>query len=168
MAPIIPQNTNPYSTPTENSKYTSQSNPEKSHQLFGAAALGLGCSLIGPGFLAIYYASHGSQMTVLDSSLFFGLVYILPSLLTLGAAFPLGLLVSHKIPTFKKPACQLITSSLTITYFTIAVSALLSNRLNYGVDLIIVDGMPIFSVICSVGTFLVVTVYLAITKPVTS
>ena len=99
---------------------------------------------------------------------FFGLVYILPSLLTLGAAFPLGLLVSHKIPTFKKPACQLITCSLTIIYFTIAVSALLSNQLNYGVNLIIVGGMPVFSVICSVGTFLVVTVYLAITKPVTS
>ena len=108
MAPIIPQNTNPYSTPTENSEYTSQSNSEKSHHLFRAAALGLGCSLIGPGFLAIYYARHGSQMSVLDSSLFFGLVYILPSLLTLGAAFPLGLLVSHKIPTFKKPACQLV------------------------------------------------------------
>ncbi len=161
------QKSNPYSpaSPANDSLMEGEARRGDRISLPMAFAVGVGCCLIGPVFLALFNWYHAAvDNKAVMMRLFVG-GYFGPGLLFVGIGLLIGFGLSRVCRNlglcFDCRTRRVVVVSLIVVLFGCSISLLLNNSLNFDVG-VSAFALPAFSVACGICVLVTTSVYLGL------
>ena len=126
-----------------------------------AIAIGLSCCLIGPLYLASYYAYHGIGLGLAGSLWFFWSSYVGPGTLFLAAGLAIGRALSSLLSTVSAGSRNLATLLVALATYSVSIALLSTDYLNWGIFGYGL-ALPAFSLTCGLATLFTTATYLGL------
>lgn len=159
----IVQTPNPYSPqPAEHGApyHAERHGLSNRRRVLTAFAMGLGCCLIGPVFLASYWAYHGIGPGFLQSVGLFGITYVAPGLIGVAVGLLIGYPLSLLCPSIQRSTRRWMLLALTVMLYAFNGYLLIAGKLNFA-TMIGPIALPAFSTTCASLAVIPTAVYLA-------
>lgn len=154
------QEPNPYSPTAPDAVVDGVAVIDKRCRVLIAVAIGLGCCLIGPIFLWLYWAFHGIAGGIVQTAMFFGLIYVVPGLIAVAIGLFAGFLLSSMLPRLDDFKRRAVVIGVALVANAIGIGLLLSGLLDFGVDIGSFE-LPAFSVACALASLATTFVFMA-------
>jgi hypothetical protein len=154
------QEPNPYSPSTPGSVVDAEAGIDNWRRLKIAFLIGLGCCLVGPIFLWLYWAIHGIDGGIIQTASFFALIYIVPSLTAVAIGLAAAFFLSPICPRIDDIKRWAVVICVAVVSNAMGIGLLLTGQLDFGVDIVAIE-LPAFSVACALASLTTTFVSLA-------